>query len=157
MEAHRELTFLATSYAQSCLDQFKHLWKGGNKLFFPHHRLNRVKSYISKLLDNLQEAANLDTPNVIQHDRWVDQFMALRAQLEADKEKEETEKRFPRRDQASQEIESAKKLQILERNEQHAVFQMGKDKETHVLSVLDCLALTFGKQSYMFVVSARHT
>ena len=53
---------------------------------------------------------NSDTPNVIQHDRWVDQFVALRAQLEADKEKEETEKRFPWQDQASQEIESAKKL-----------------------------------------------
>ena len=95
LEAHRELTFSATSYAQSCLDQFKHSWKGGNKLFFPHHRLDRVESYISKLLDNLREAANSDTPNVIQHDQWVDQFVALRAQLEADKEKEETEKRFP--------------------------------------------------------------
>ena len=47
--------------------------------------------------------------------------MALRAQLEADKEKEETEKRFPRQDQASQEIESAKKLRLLERNKQHAI------------------------------------
>ena len=28
--------------------------------------------------------------NVIQHDWWVDKFVALRAQLEADKEKEET-------------------------------------------------------------------
>ena len=74
--------------------------------------------------------------------------MALRAQLEADKEKEETEKRFPRQDQASQEIESAKKLQLLERNEQHAVFQMEKDKETHGLSVLDRLALTFSKPSW---------
>ena len=92
------------------MDQFKHSWKGGDKLFFPHHRLDHVESYISELLDNLQEAANLDTPNVIQHDWWVDQFVALRAQLEVDKEKEETEKRFPRRDQASQEIESAKKL-----------------------------------------------
>ena len=73
--------------------------------------------------------------------------MALRAQLEADKEKEEIEKRFPRRDQVSQEIESAKKLQLLERNEQRAVFQMEKDKETHGLSVLDCLALTFCKPS----------
>ena len=51
LEAHGELTFLATSYAQLCLYQFKHLWKGGNKLFFPHHRLDRVKSYISELLD----------------------------------------------------------------------------------------------------------
>ena len=57
LEAHRELTFLATSYAQLCLDQFKHSWKGGNKLFFPHHCLDRVESYISKLSDNLQEAA----------------------------------------------------------------------------------------------------
>ena len=81
-----------------------------NKLFFPHHRLDRVESYISELLDNLREAANLDTPNLIQHDWWVDQFVALRAQLEADKEKEETEKRFPWQDQGSQEIESAKKL-----------------------------------------------
>ena len=68
--------------------------------------------------------------------------------LEADKEKEETEKRFSRRNQASQEIESAKKLQLLERNKQHAVFQMGKDKETHGLSVLDRLAFTFGKPSW---------
>ena len=30
LEAHRELTFLATSYAQLFLDQFKHSWKGGN-------------------------------------------------------------------------------------------------------------------------------
>ena len=74
--------------------------------------------------------------------------MWLCAQLEADKEKEETEKRFPRRNQASQEIESAKKLQLLEKNEQHAVFQMEKDKETHSLSVLDRLALTFGKPSW---------
>ena len=74
--------------------------------------------------------------------------MALRTQLEADKEKEETEKRFPWHNQASQEIESAKKLQLLERNEQHAVFQMEKDKETHCLSVLDRLALTFGKPSW---------
>ena len=51
LEAHWELTFLATSYAQSCLDQFKHSWKGGNKLFFPHHCLDRVKSYISELSD----------------------------------------------------------------------------------------------------------
>ena len=129
------------------------MWKGGNKLFFPHHRLDRVESYISKLSDNLQEAANSDTPNVIQHDQWVDQFAALSAQLEADKEKEETEKRFPRQDQASQEIESAKKLQLLERNEQHAIFQMEKDKETHGLSVLDCLALTFGKPSCIYVCS----
>ena len=98
-----------------------------------------------ELSDNLQEAANLDTPNVIQHDRWVDQFVALRAQLEAYKEKEETEKRFPQRDQASQEIESAKKFQLLEKNKQHAVFQMEEDKETHCLSVLDRLALTFPK------------
>ena len=42
LEAHQELTFLVTSYAQSCLDQFKHSWKGGNKLFFPHHCLDRV-------------------------------------------------------------------------------------------------------------------
>ena len=104
LEAHQELTFSATSFAQSCLDQFKHLWKGGNKLFFPHHCLDRVESYISKLSDNLQEAANLDTPNVIQHNWWVAQFMALRAQLETDKEKEETEKRFPWRNQASQDI-----------------------------------------------------
>ena len=69
LEAHWELTFSATSYAQSCLDQFKHSWKGGNKLFFPHHRLDRVESYISELLDNLRDAANSDTPNVIQHDR----------------------------------------------------------------------------------------
>ena len=53
LEAHWELTFLATSYAQSCLDQFKHSWKGGNKLFFPHQCLHRVESYISELLDNL--------------------------------------------------------------------------------------------------------
>ena len=79
-------------------------------MFFSHHCLDRVKSYISELSDNLREAANSDMPNVIQHDRWVDQFVALRAQLEADKEKEETEKRFPWRNQASQEIESAKKL-----------------------------------------------
>ena len=110
LEAHWELTFSATSYAQSCLDQFKHLWKGGNKLFFPHHCLNRFESYISELSDNLGEAANLDMPNVIQHSWWVDQFVALRAQLEADKEKGETEKRFPRCNQASQHIESAKKL-----------------------------------------------
>ena len=36
----------------------------------------------------------------------------------------------------------------MERNEQHAVFQMEKDKETHGLSVLDHLALTFGKPSW---------
>ena len=94
-EAHWELTFLATSYTRLCLDQFKHLWKGGNKLFCTHHCLDHAESYISKLLENLREAENLDTPTVIQHDQWVDQFMALRAQLEADKEKEETEKRFP--------------------------------------------------------------
>ena len=117
-------------------------------MFFPHHHLNCVKSYISELLDNLREAANSDTPNVIQHNRWVDQFVAICAQLEVDKEKEETEKRFPRCDQASQEIESAKKLRLLEKNEQHAIFQMKKDKETHGLSVLDCLALTFSKPSW---------
>ena len=89
-------------------------------MFFPHHRLDCAKSYISELSDNLGEAANLDMPNVIQHNRWVDQFVALRTQLEADKDKEETEKCFPRRDQASQEIESAKKLRLLERNKQHA-------------------------------------
>ena len=139
--------FMFMSYTQSCLDQFKHSWKGRNKLFFPHHRLDRVESYISELSDNMREAANSDTPNVIQHDRQVDKFVALRAQLEADKEKEETEKCFPRQDQASQEIESPKKLRLLERNEQHAVFQMEKDKETHGLSVLDHLALTFSKPS----------
>ena len=53
LEAHWELSFSATSYAQSCLDQFKHLWKGRNKLFFPHHCLDRVESYISELSDNL--------------------------------------------------------------------------------------------------------
>ena len=90
----------------------------------------------------------LDTQNIIQHNQWVDQFVALHTQLEADKEKEETRKRFPRRDQASQEIESAKKLRLLEKNERHAVFQIEKDKETHSLSVLDCLALTFGKPSW---------
>ena len=39
-------------------------------------------------------------------------------------------------------------LRLLERNEQHAFFQMEKDKETHGLSVLDHLALTFGKPSW---------
>ena len=34
------------------------------------------------------------------------------------------------------------------RNKQHAAFQMEKDKETHGLSVLDHLALTFGKPSW---------
>ena len=59
----------------------------GEQIVLSHHRLDCVESYISELLDNLQEAANSDTPNVIQHNRWVDKFMALRAQLEADKEK----------------------------------------------------------------------
>ena len=60
-------------------------------------------------------------------------------------------KLFPGSDQASQEIESAKsakKLRLLEKQEQRAVFQMEKDKETHGLSVLDRLALSFNKPSW---------
>ena len=35
LEAHRELTFSATSYAQLCLDQFKHSWKGWEQIVLP--------------------------------------------------------------------------------------------------------------------------